>query len=167
MRKKRCSYENMNAVAKIQAERNAKALNSEMRHSLHRSLFRSRRSLVRLLRTARFARALRSAYSFARSLTYSLLNSRDGGIFFSIFLGFLNHCALVKVGDETESENGSSEKRARIQSGSEKRVSESVVVPNAKRPRNKAGYKAIRCVLARTDSSFGQKRHFRVVSARV
>ena len=33
--------------------------------------------------------------------------------------------------------------------------------------KNKAGYAAIRCVLARTDSSFGQKRQFRVVSTRV
>ena len=32
-------------------------------------LTRSHRSLVRLLRTARFARALRCAHSFARSLT--------------------------------------------------------------------------------------------------
>ena len=32
---------------------------------------------------------------------------------------------------------------------------------------NKAGYTAIRCVLAWTDSSFGQKRHFHVVSTRV
>ena len=38
-------------------------------HSLVRSLVRSYRSLVRLLRTARFARALRCAHSFARSLT--------------------------------------------------------------------------------------------------
>ena len=37
-------------------------------HSLVRSLVRSHRSLVRLLRTARFARALRCAHSFARSL---------------------------------------------------------------------------------------------------
>ena len=32
---------------------------------------------------------------------------------------------------------------------------------------NKAGYTAIRCVLARTDSVFGQKRHFCMVSTRV
>jgi len=32
---------------------------------------------------------------------------------------------------------------------------------------NKAGYTAIRCVLAGTDSSFGQKRHFCMVSPRV
>ena len=38
-------------------------------HSLVRSLVRSHRSLPRLLRTARFARALRCAHSFARSLT--------------------------------------------------------------------------------------------------
>ena len=38
-------------------------------HSLVRSLVRSHRSLVRLLWTARFARALRCAHSFARSLT--------------------------------------------------------------------------------------------------
>ena len=32
---------------------------------------------------------------------------------------------------------------------------------------NKAGYTAIRCVLAGTDSSFGQKRHFCMISTRV
>ena len=32
---------------------------------------------------------------------------------------------------------------------------------------NKAGYTAIRCVLAGTDSTFGQKRHFCMVSTRV
>ena len=44
-------------------------------HSLLRSLVRSHRSLIRLLRTARFARALRCAHSFARSLTHSLRSS--------------------------------------------------------------------------------------------
>ena len=38
-------------------------------HSLVRSLVRSHRSLVRLLRNARFARALPCALSFARLLT--------------------------------------------------------------------------------------------------
>ena len=38
-------------------------------HSLIHSLVRSHRSLIRMLRTARFARALRCAHSFARSLT--------------------------------------------------------------------------------------------------
>ena len=33
--------------------------------------------------------------------------------------------------------------------------------------KNKAGYTAIRCVLAGTDSGFGQKRHFCIVSTRV
>ena len=32
---------------------------------------------------------------------------------------------------------------------------------------NKAGYTAIRCVPAGTDSSFGQKRHFCMVSTRL
>ena len=41
-------------------------------HSLNRLLVRSHRSLIRLLRTARFARALRCAHSFARLLTHSL-----------------------------------------------------------------------------------------------
>ena len=40
-------------------------------HSILRSLVRSHRSLSRLLRTARFARALRCAHSFAHSLTHS------------------------------------------------------------------------------------------------
>ena len=44
-------------------------------HSLVRSLVCSHHSLIRLLRTARFARALRCAHSFARSLTHSLPSS--------------------------------------------------------------------------------------------
>ena len=40
-------------------------------HSLVRSLVHSHHSLMGLLRTARFARALRCADSFARSLTFS------------------------------------------------------------------------------------------------
>ena len=44
-------------------------------HSLLRSVVRLHRSLIRLLRTARFARALRCAHSFARSLTLSLARS--------------------------------------------------------------------------------------------
>ena len=48
-------------------------------HSLLRSLVRSHRSLIRLLRTARFARALRCAHSFARSLTRSLRSSWERG----------------------------------------------------------------------------------------
>ena len=35
------------------------------------------------------------------------------------------------------------------------------------RSENKVGYTAIRCVLARSDSNFGQKWHFRLVSTRV
>jgi len=67
-----------------------------MGHSLVRSLVRSHRSLVRLLRTARFARALRCAHSFARSLTHSLPSSWDSGIFLSYFQSVLDHCALKK-----------------------------------------------------------------------
>ena len=48
-------------------------------HSLLRSLVRSHRSLIRLLRTARFARALRCAHSLARSLTHSLRSSWGSG----------------------------------------------------------------------------------------
>ena len=48
-------------------------------HSL-RSLVRSHRSLIRLLRTARFARALRCAHSFARSLTRSLRSSWESDL---------------------------------------------------------------------------------------
>ena len=44
-------------------------------HSLLRSLVRPHRSLIRLLRTARFAHALRCAHSFARSLTHSFPGS--------------------------------------------------------------------------------------------
>ena len=43
--------------------------NRVLGHSLVRLLVRSHRSLIRLLRTALFARALRCAYSFARLLT--------------------------------------------------------------------------------------------------
>jgi len=67
-----------------------------MGHSLVRSLVRSHRSLVRLLRTARFARALRCAHSFARSLAHSLPSSWDSGIFLSYFQSVLDHCALKK-----------------------------------------------------------------------
>ena len=49
-------------------------------HSLVRSLVRSHRSLIRLLRTARFARALRCAHSLARSLTHSLPSSSERGL---------------------------------------------------------------------------------------
>ena len=49
-------------------------------HSLLRSLVRSHRSLIRLLRTARFARALRCAHSFACSLTRSLQSSWESGL---------------------------------------------------------------------------------------
>ena len=46
-------------------------------HSLLHSLVRLHRSLVRLLRTARFARALRCAHSFARSLTHSGAHGKE------------------------------------------------------------------------------------------
>ena len=49
-------------------------------HSLLRSLVRSHRSLIRLLRTARFARALCCAHSLARSLTRSLRSSWERGL---------------------------------------------------------------------------------------
>ena len=44
----------------------------------------SHRSLIRLLRTARFARALRSAHSFARSLTHSLWSSWESGFVYEM-----------------------------------------------------------------------------------
>ena len=47
-------------------------------NSFIRSLVRSHRSLIRLLHTARFARALRCAHSFARSLTHSLTSELMG-----------------------------------------------------------------------------------------
>ena len=68
-----------------------------MGHSLIRSLAHSHRSLVRSLRTARCARALRCAHSFTRSLTHSLLSSWDSGIFLSNFQDVLNHCAGAKI----------------------------------------------------------------------
>ena len=48
-----------------------KTMRRELDHSLIRSLVRSHRLPVRLLRTARLARALRCAHSFARSLPRS------------------------------------------------------------------------------------------------
>ena len=53
-------------------------------HSLIRSLVRSHCSPIRFLGTASFARALRSAYSFVRSLAHSLTRSQARGkeIFF-------------------------------------------------------------------------------------
>ena len=66
-------------------------------HLFVRSLVRSHRSLVRLLRTARFARALRSAHSFARSLTSS--RARGTVEYFCLFFKVswitvqgVNHC---------------------------------------------------------------------------
>ena len=61
-----------------------------MGHSLVRSLVRSHRSLVRLLRTARFARALRCAHS--------LPSSWDSGIFLSDFQSVLDHCGVCANG---------------------------------------------------------------------
>ena len=55
-------------------------------HSLVHLLVRLHRSLIRSLRTARFARALRCAHSFACSLTPSLPSSWESGIFFFYFL---------------------------------------------------------------------------------
>ena len=53
--------------------------NRRISHSFLRSLFRSYRSFIWLLRTTRFARALRHAHSFARSLTHSLRSSWERG----------------------------------------------------------------------------------------
>ena len=46
-------------------------------HSLLRSLVRSHRSLIRLIRTARFARALRCSHSFALLLTHSVAHWKE------------------------------------------------------------------------------------------
>ena len=67
----------------------------ELGHSLVRSHVHSHRSLTHLLCTARFARALRCARSFARSLTRSLPSSSDREIFLSNFQSVLNHCAVA------------------------------------------------------------------------
>ena len=48
-----------------------------MGHSLLRLLVHSRRSLIRLLRTARFARALRCFHTFARSLAHSGAHGKE------------------------------------------------------------------------------------------
>ena len=58
-----------------------------MGHSFIRSLVRSHRSLVRFLRTARFA-------ALVRSLAHSLLSSWDSEIFLSTFQSVLDHCVL-------------------------------------------------------------------------
>ena len=59
-------------------------------HSLVRSLIRSHRSLVCLLRTARFARAHRYTHSLAHSLAHGKVNDWMPilSVFFSICLGF-------------------------------------------------------------------------------
>ena len=46
-------------------------------HSLLRLLVRSHRSLIRLLRSVRFARELRCAHSFPRSLTHSEAHGKE------------------------------------------------------------------------------------------
>ena len=51
------------------------------RRVLGHSLVHSRRSLIRLLHTVRFSRALRRAQSFARALTHSLRSSWETGFF--------------------------------------------------------------------------------------
>ena len=56
-----------------------------MGHSPIRSLVRSHRSLVRLLRTARFARALCCAHSFTPLLSQTFLSSWDSGLILSDF----------------------------------------------------------------------------------
>ena len=67
---------------------------AKLGHSLVRLLVRSHCLLVRLLRTARFARALRCAYSLARSLAHFVHSLAHGkvndwmgilSVFFSIF----------------------------------------------------------------------------------
>ena len=68
--------------------------------SLLCSLARSHRSLIRLLRTARFARALHCALSFARSLTHSLTPELMGKWFMSTksvrrFHTISTHCAVL------------------------------------------------------------------------
>ena len=50
-------------------------------HLLLRSFVRSHRSLIRLLRTARFARALRRAHSLARSLTHSRAHGKEVSVY--------------------------------------------------------------------------------------
>ena len=69
-------------------------------HSLVRSLVHSHRSLIRLLRTARFADALRCALSFARSVAHSLTTELMGKRFMFThwmcrFHAISTHCALL------------------------------------------------------------------------
>ena len=61
-----------------------------MGHSFIRSLVRSHRSLVRFLRTARFA-------ALVRSLAHSLLSSWDSRIFLSNIQDVLNHCKVLPM----------------------------------------------------------------------
>ena len=77
-----------------------------MGHSLVRSLVRSHRSPVRLLRTARFARALRCAHSFARSLTHSLPSSWESVILMSHNQAVLNHSAMYSYSVSEHFDNG-------------------------------------------------------------
>ena len=68
-------------------------------HPLLRSLARSHHSLIRFLRTARFARALRSAHSFVHSLTNSLRSSWERGSCLwndlRRFHTFSTHCGVI------------------------------------------------------------------------
>ena len=69
--------------------------------SLLHSLVRSHHSLIRLLRTARFARALCCAHSFARSLTHSLTPELMGigKVVYELMRRFHSvstHCAILK-----------------------------------------------------------------------
>ena len=54
------------------------------------------RTLVRLVRSARFARALRCAHSLARSLTHSLPNLWECVIFDAHFQAVLNHSGMAQ-----------------------------------------------------------------------
>ena len=56
-----------------------KSTHKVLGHSLVRSLVHSHRTLIRFLRTARFARALRCAHSFVRSPIHSLPSSWERG----------------------------------------------------------------------------------------
>ena len=71
------------SVGRIMGTMTVKLTRKALGDLLLRSLLCSQRSLICLLRTVCFARALRCAHSFARLLTHPLRNSRER-VFFSM-----------------------------------------------------------------------------------
>ena len=78
----------------------SRILTAVLGHSLDRLFVRSHRSLVRLLRTARFARALRCAHSLTRSLAHFAHSLARGKVNFWMSQNdlVLSHSAVISKG---------------------------------------------------------------------